>query len=192
MKRRITTIIVGTALAAGAAAGAAAIVPGVASAAGDSSAGSAGDRPGVVSRITDALKGLVSDGTITQDQADKVASTLAEEMPPGRPGFGGRGGHGMRGAGLDAAATKLGMTVDELRTKLESGSSLADVAKEKGVSEGDLVAAMVKSADERLAREVSAGRLTQTEADQRKADLKARITDMVERQGLPARPSRTW
>ncbi len=41
-------------------------------------------------RIKDALAGLVGDGTITQDQADEVAGTLAESDAL----RGGPGGHG--------------------------------------------------------------------------------------------------
>jgi len=39
---------------------------------------------------------------------------------------------------MDAVAQKLGLSPDELRSKLESGSSLADLAKAQGVSLDDL------------------------------------------------------
>ena len=75
------------------------------------------DRPGAtdssaVERITDALSGLVSDGSLTQEQADEVASALNEA------GLSGRGGPHGRGLDLAAAATALGVGEDELRSTL--------------------------------------------------------------------------
>ena len=87
-----------------------------------------------VDRITEALSGLVSDGSITQEQADEVASTLDEA------GIGHGGGHRGGGFDLSAAATALGMSEDELRTALEAdGTTLADVAGEQGVEVDTLV-----------------------------------------------------
>src|SRR3712207_6453695 len=74
-----------------------------------------GTTPGsAVDRITEALSGLVPDGSITQEQADEVAGTLSEA------GIGGHDGHRGGGPGLSAAAAALGMTEDELRTTLEA------------------------------------------------------------------------
>src|SRR3954452_23110431 len=80
--------------------------------------------------IKDALKGLVTDGTITQQQADKVATTLAETLPKGRTGRAGLG----RGAALPSAASVIGITEDELRTQLEAGKTLATIADAEGIS----------------------------------------------------------
>jgi hypothetical protein len=43
---------------------------------------------------------------------------------------------------MDAAAKALGMTASDLRTALQSGKSLADIASSKGISQDTLVAAM--------------------------------------------------
>jgi hypothetical protein len=81
---------------------------------------------------------------------------------------------------LSTAATALGMTEDELRTALEAdGTTLADVAEEKGVDVGTLVDALVSAGQERIAAAVEDGRLTQEEADERLADLEERVTERV-------------
>jgi hypothetical protein len=152
-----------------------------------------------VDRIKSALSGLVSDKTLTQAQADKVATTLESSGlgrggpgghggPGGFGGFGGPGGRGGFGAGVSEAAKALGMTEAELRTAIESGKSLADVAKDKSVSVDTVVAALVKAAKERLAEAVKDGHLTQAQADERVADLTTRITERVN-STLPLRPN---
>lgn len=142
---------------------------------------------GRVTKIKDALKGLVSDGTLTQAQADKVAETLDNQLPPGPPARGFGKGHGRFAGPLEDAADVLGVTREQLRTALEGGKSLLDVAKEKGVSKDKLVAALVGDAKTRLAERVKAGDLTQAEADARLKELTARVDDLVARKGLPER-----
>jgi hypothetical protein len=131
-----------------------------------------------VDKVKQALAGLVTDGTLTQTQADKVATTLGSAPdagwgPGGHRGFGG-------GADLSAAATTLGMSEADLRTALRGGKSLAQVAKDKGVAVDKLVAALVQAEKDRVAADVTAGRLTQAQADQRLADVTARVTDRVD------------
>jgi hypothetical protein len=181
MQRKVTSLaMAGVFGVAGLTAGAV-LAPAVASAAsGDTTAAAAvRDR---VSEIKEALAGLVKDGTLTQAQANKVATTLDQKLPRG--GHGGHGGHGFGRPHLDAAASALGMTEDQLVQQLQSGKSLADVAKAKNVSVDTLVSKLVTAAQTDLAAAVKAGRLTQAQADSLKTDLKARVTDMVNRQGF--------
>lgn len=130
--------------------------------------------------IKTVLSGLVSDGTLTQAQADKVATVIAEARPA-RPGPGGHGRHG-GGHRLDLApaATALGLSEAELRTQLQAGRTLADIADEQDVPQADLVAALVKAGKARLAQAVNDGRLTQAEADDKAAGLEARITERLD------------
>lgn len=128
-----------------------------------------------VDRVREALAGLVTDGTLTQEQADKVATTLGSaDIGGGRHG-GGPGGKG----GLDAAATALGITPEELRTALQGDTTLAQVAQDQGVPVETLVGALVEAEKTRLAQAVTDGRLTQAEADERLAAVEARVTERV-------------
>ena len=138
-----------------------------------------GTAQSTLDRIKQALSGLVSDKTITQDQADKVAGAL-NQAGIGAPG--GPGGKGFRGgprADLTAAAKALGMSESDLRTELQAGKSLAAIAKEKNVSVDTLVAALVAQEKQELADAVKAGKLTQAQADQITKDLQARVTERV-------------
>ncbi len=136
----------------------------------------------VSSRLTaikDALAGLVKDGTLTQSQADKVATTLDSRLPSG--GFGGHGmGMRMR-AGLDEVAGIIGISPSALRTELQGGKTLAEIATSHGVSQSTLVSKLVSVAKSRIAGAVKAGRLTQAQADRITTNLQSRITALVTR-----------
>lgn len=192
MNRRITGAILASAVTLGGLTAVA--VPTLASAA-DSSTSSSTSSFNPIEMIKSALAGLVTDGTITQAQADTVASTLADKLPegrgPGGPGGPGeRGGHGF-GGHLSAAATALGMSEDDVRTALEGGSSLASLAESKGMTKDALIDAIVAA--------------MQTEWEQRAADrpsdapadapdapsaeqLRDMVTKMVEQEGLQTPP----
>ncbi|WP_092861370.1 hypothetical protein [Quadrisphaera sp. DSM 44207] len=133
-----------------------------------------------VEAIKDALAGLVGDGTLTQEQADEVASTL-EDSDALRHGPGGwHGGHGGPWGGLEAAATALGIEEEELRTALQDGASLAEVAEEKGVETSQLVDALVAEATEGIEDAVADEDLTREQADEILAELPDRVTQFVE------------
>jgi hypothetical protein len=107
--------------------------------------------------------------------------------PPFGPG-GERGFHRHhRGPGepLEPAADALGLTVEELRERLP-GSSLAAIADEENVETSAVVDAIVKARRQALADAVDAGRLTKEQAATAREGLRARVTEMVERE-LPER-----
>ena len=125
--------------------------------------GGQGGQGGHGAMLADSLSKLVTDGTITQAQADSITAALEANRPAGMPGDGmggpgmgrhhGKGGPGMgrgRGAGLEAAATALGITADELRTELKSGKSIADVATAQGVNVQTVIDALVAEAKTRI------------------------------------------
>lgn len=161
--------------------------------AGTGDTGTDADRPDPSTRITEILQPLVDDGTLTADQLSAVVDALAAAGPigGGHGGPGGRGGpdgdHGGRGRlGLEAAATALGITADELRTELEGGSTVADVAAARGVDVQTVIDALVAEAKAHVDDEVASGEITQAEADTKLADATTRITDAVNN-GFPQR-----
>ena len=132
-------------------------------------------------RVRDALAPLVAKGTITQAQADAVIAALEAAKPakglrgPGPGGKGFRGGPGR----LDAAAGAIGITPQELRTALQGGQSLADVARSKNVDPEKVVSALVAELKAHMAAEVASGRHTQAEVDQKLANATERIRAFV-------------
>lgn len=185
MPTRTASIALATALGLGGVTTVLVLAPALASAATSQATTpeAVGDR---MTRIKGALSGLVTDGTITQAQSDKVATTLDKSLPKA----GGPGGPRGRRHGLETAATTLGVTREQLRTALQAGQSLADVAQSRGVAKQTLVAALVAEAKARLAERVTAGQLTQAQADTRLTEVTTKITEQVDRKGSPARPGR--
>jgi len=179
MNKRIASIVVASTLGLGAV-GSLTLSPALAAAAGSTVSHRA-------SAIKDALKGLVSDGTLTQAQADKVATTLDAKLPKHGPED--RRGPG-RGKHLAEVATVLGVSVGDLRSALESGKSLAEVAASKGISKATLIDKLVAAAEARIAEKVKSGEITQAQADEHKATLREHITKLVDRKGHPGRQAR--
>ena len=177
MRSKLATVALAGALGITGVAGAALVAPALSYAA-------TGDGTALEERVAslrDALQGLVQDGTITQSQADEVATTLAERGPLGGHGHG-RGGPGGGGGRevLAAAAEALGLSEDELRTAAREGATLAELAEREGVETSAVVDAMVAAAKEHLAEEVAEGDLTQAEADARLGELETRIAERVD------------
>ena len=96
------------------------------------------------------LDAAVAAGKLTQAQADDMLAR-AKDAPLGGPGFGGPGfgpggpGHVERAELLAPVAGLLKLSEDQLRTKLRSGDTLAQIAKAQGVSRADLIAAITKA-----------------------------------------------
>jgi hypothetical protein len=90
-----------------------------------------------------------------------------------------RGAH-RPGDDLDAAASYLGTTTTTLLTQLQSGKTLAQVAAAtSGRSTEGLIAALVTAQKTEIAAAVTAGNLTQAQADQMTSTLTQRFTDLV-------------
>ncbi len=143
----------------------------------------------------DELKKAVDSGAITQAQADKISAALQAgntfffgghgPRTPGAPG--GPAGPGHRGpffGGINDAvgsvATFLGVTPAQLRTELEGGKSLADVATAHGKTRDELKAHLTTQANTRLDKAVADGKLTQAQADQLKSTLSSHLDQIID------------
>jgi ribosomal protein S20 len=187
---RLTTVAVASAIGLSALSASFVAIPAVAATVkGDSPSDAVSHR---VSAIRDSLQGLVDDKTLTDAQADKVADTLGKQGGPldhrGGPGrgFGGPGGGG-RALGffgdeaLKPAADVLGMSTDDVRKALRDGTTLAELAKQKGKSEDAVVQALVKSATARIDQAVKDKKLDQSRADKAKSRLDDAVKTFVEK-----------
>ena len=113
---------------------------------------------------------------------ERVAEAVESTHTPGEHGPG--RGPGIRGARIEAAAEVLGVSEDDLRTALRDGTTLAEVAEEKGVDVQDVIDALVADAKTRIAEAVTDGKITQEQADERLESLTDHITRLVE-EGFP-------
>lgn len=131
--------------------------------------------------LTARVDAAVAAGRVTKEQGAELKARIASDDFPlfGAPGFGGGhfGHHG--GPGLDAAAKYLGLTEAKLRAQLESGKTLAQVAKAQDKSVDGLIAALKADAKQKLDAAVKAGRLTQAQETRMLADLDQRLGDFV-------------
>ena len=155
--------------------------------------------------LADQLNAAVKAGKLTQKQADEIlAHAKANGSNPfngpfgggfhggpdggpgfrfgfhhGHHGFGGAMGGGPFAQGLDTAAKYLGVSEATLRSDLQSGKSLADVAKSKGKSVSGLEAALLADAKARLDKAVTDKHLTKAQETKILAGIAKFIDAMV-------------
>ena len=137
----------------------------------------------------DQVDAALKEGKITKAQADELKDRIQSGDFPrfAAPLFGPRLGHFHRGGPplfgekLSAAADYLGLSEAELRTRLNTGQTLAKIAKARGKSVDGLKQAILDEAEKNLDQLVEDGELTQAEADEMLARLKSHIDDLVDR-----------
>ena len=127
-----------------------------------------------------ALVALLVTGGIAMAQSPSSATPPATKAGcgPMRGGY----GMGMRGdASMFATvADLLGVTPQELAAEVQAGKTPLQVAQEHGKTAQDIVDALLAARAEWLQGAVTAGRLTQEQADQRLATMREKMTSMLE------------
>jgi uncharacterized protein YidB (DUF937 family) len=124
--------------------------------------------------VDQAVGELAAEGWLTQQQADRLRERLGDRALAGAGG----GPQGLRSrlacrllfgrnenSLFGAAAGTLGLSRSELFKELKAAKSIAQVARDKGVDPQEVVDSFAARISERLSKWVSAGRLTQKQAD---------------------------
>jgi hypothetical protein len=88
---------------------------------------------------------------------------------------------------LATVSKVLGITEAELKTELEAGKSVSDVAKAKNIDLATVKTALLVEAKAHIDAEVAAGKLTAAEGVTKLAEMASRIDTMLTTAGLPAR-----
>jgi hypothetical protein len=133
------------------------------------------------SALEKRIDAAVTAGRITKAQGDEMKQRIESGdfplfgMVPG-PGM---MEHREMFGGLDAAAAYLGLSEDTLHTQLESGKSLADIAKAQGKSVDGLVQGLVADMKKHLDEAVAEGHLTKAQETQMLSRAEQGIRAMV-------------
>lgn len=140
----------------------------------------------ITGAFSDRLDAAVKAGRLTQAQADAIKKRAQQNG--GVPFLGGPphrvlGPGGPFVAGFDAAARYLGLTAQQLHEQLESGKSLADVAKDRNKDLDGLKAAIENGAKSRLDTAVKNKRITQAQENRILSNLDRRIDMLVQQKG---------
>ena len=130
--------------------------------------------------------GLIAALTAAEQQSISTFVDAKGTANPGGPGIGGPGGprggfgFGVQGDPLAAAATFLGTTTADLRTKMEAGQTLTQIATAAGKTRDQLVQALVADATAKIETAKTAGTLTAAQATQLESGLTDRMTKLAD------------
>lgn len=130
--------------------------------------------------------GKTRDGLIAalSAEATKQITTAVDQPGTSFIGPGGRGGPGgprvMITNDIAAAAAYIGTTEADLRTKLQAGQTLAQIATAAGKTRDGLIAAMVADGNAKIDAALAAGTITAAQATEKKASLTAHVTAEVD------------
>jgi hypothetical protein len=139
--------------------------------------------------LQDRLNAAVKAGKLTQAQANAIVQRFRQgggPVPFGPPGLGGRfhAFHlGAAGGPLSAAASYLGLSVQQLADQLGSGKSLAQIANSQHKSVTGLENALVSAERTRLDKARAAGAITAAQEQQQLARIEARVKALVNQTG---------
>jgi polyhydroxyalkanoate synthesis regulator phasin len=123
--------------------------------------------------ISSLLSGLVSNGTITQSQADAITKAAQDARAAAK------GVMDKNREAIDSAITStLGISLDSLKSRLKAGESLATIAGDKKAA---LITAISAEINKQIDAAVTAGKLTAAQATAQKVKTTERVTNMVER-----------
>jgi polyhydroxyalkanoate synthesis regulator phasin len=150
----------------------------------------------------------VTNGRLTADQANTAKTNVDQHidqmvnqvMPAGGPAAGPGAGAGPRGTfgfgaglvqqGLNTAAGAIGISAQDLRTELQKGQTLTQVAQAHSKNPTDVANVLKTAANQRIDQAVTAGHLTADQANTMKTNVDQRIDQLMTQtipQGGPGR-----
>ena len=129
--------------------------------------------------LMNRVDAAVAAGRLSKEQGDALKARIKAGSAPLFFGFRGPGEYRHFGADLDAAASYLGVTEEQLRNDIQSGKTLAQVAKDKGKSVDGLIDALYNAEKKELDQAVADGRITKDQEQAILANLRQRITGKV-------------
>lgn len=129
--------------------------------------------------------GKTRDGLIAALSAEATKQiTTAVDQPgtnfSGRAGKGGLGGRVQITNDTAAAAAYIGTTEADLRTRLQAGQTLTQIATAAGKTRDGLIAAMVADGNAKIDAALAAGTITAAQAAEKKTSLAAHVTEEVD------------
>jgi len=117
------------------------------------------------------LSGLVSNGTITQSQADAIIKA-AEGMRAASKSI-----KDANRTALDSVITStLGISLDTLTSRLKAGETLSSIAGDK---KSALITALAAEINKQIDAALAAGKITADQATAQKGKSVERVTNMV-------------
>ena len=122
-------------------------------------------------RMSSMLSGLVSNGTITQSQADAIIKA-AEGMRAASKSI-----KDANRTALDSVITStLGISLETLTSRLKAGETLSSIAGDK---KSALMTALVAEINKQIDAALAAGKITADQATAQKGKSVQRVTNMV-------------
>lgn len=149
----------------------------------DTGTGSSAPAPdGPLARALDAL---VSDGTLTQAQADAVQAKTKAEAEAGRADRKAQR-RARRAAIVEVAAKAIGSTPEDVEAGIGAGTSIADQAKAKGVDRQVVDDALTKQLTAAIDAAVEDGKLTEERAAKAKDHVDRAVDRILDADGSGA------
>jgi hypothetical protein len=146
--------------------------------------------------LTAKIDQKVQDGKINSEQAAALKAKLAQRIQADLDKkWDELKGHGFQGAGKgnikgihEQVQSLLGIDAATLRTELQSGKSLADIAQAKGISKETLVEKIQAGITANLDQAVTDQKISADKAAKIKEKLAQKIETIVTRQHVPKQP----
>jgi hypothetical protein len=129
--------------------------------------------------VRSALDALVAEGVLDEAQADRVYDAVVGAVRDGREERR-EARQERRQEWAEVLAGEVGISIDELRSQLDAGLTVAEIAAAHGRTADEVVEGLLAAVDTRLDAKVADGTLTQSQADRIAERAAVRIERRIE------------